>query len=178
LRADAASGGVSIFWLSTIRAPVALLIGGAVVIGVGISALLSRTRLGLDTRGSDHEMRIWRGESASNSGACALINGGLLSGSSLAASCRHAELPPFVSVDPNMGTAVARQQPFIALVLVSGSSLVSLAIDVRLVFWAVGGGEGSGALHTFSPILLAPDDLPVLGAASILRVRATSFAHA
>jgi urea transport system permease protein len=141
------------------------LIGVAVVIGVGISALLSRTRLGLDTRAVIMNEDLARGIGI-NSGRVRFITFAV--GSSLAAAAGML-ITPLSSVDPNMGT------PWLVnafmLVLVSGSSLLSLAIACVVL-----GGAQVLVSSYVSPIL-GGLTIAVL-AAIILRVRPQGFAHA
>jgi urea transport system permease protein len=141
------------------------LVGVAVALGLCISALLSETRLGLETRAVIMNEDLARGIGI-NSGLVRFITFAV--GSALAAAAGML-ITPLSSVDPNMGV------PWLVnafmLVLVSGSSLLSLAIACLVL-----GGAQVLVSSYLSPVL-GGLTIAVL-AAVILRVRPRGFADA
>jgi urea transport system permease protein len=141
------------------------LVGVAVALGLCISALLSGTRLGLETRAVIMNEDLARGIGI-NSGLVRFITFAV--GSALAAAAGML-ITPLSSVDPNMGV------PWLVnafmLVLVSGSSLLSLAIACLVL-----GGAQVLVSSYLSPVL-GGLTIAVL-AAVILRVRPRGFADA
>jgi branched-chain amino acid transport system permease protein len=141
------------------------LVGVAVALGLCISALLSETRLGLETRAVIMNEDLARGIGI-NSGLVRFITFAV--GSALAAAAGML-ITPLSSVDPNIGV------PWLVnafmLVLVSGSSLLSLAIACLVL-----GGAQVLVSSYLSPVL-GGLTIAVL-AAVILRVRPRGFADA
>jgi branched-chain amino acid transport system permease protein len=140
-----------------------LLILGALVIGLGLAAALQGTRLGLVTRAVIMNEQLARALGI-NSGLVRFFSFSL--GAALA-SLAGAMITPLSSVDPNMG--VPWLVSAFMLVLVSGTSLVSLAFATVIL----GGAQ----------VLVSSYVSPVLGgltivvlSALILRVRPQGFA--
>jgi branched-subunit amino acid ABC-type transport system permease component len=141
------------------------LVGAAIALGLCISALLTGTRLGLDTRAVIMNENLARGIGI-NSGLVRFIT--FVVGSALAAVA-GVLITPLSSVDPNMGV------PWLVnafmLVLVSGSSLVSLAVACLVL------GGAQVLVSSFLNPVLGGLTIAVL-AAVILRIRPSGFANA
>jgi urea transport system permease protein len=141
------------------------LVGMAAALGLGISMLLAATRLGLETRAVIMNENLARSIGI-NSGLVRFIT--FVVGSALAAVA-GVLITPLSSVDPNMGV------PWLVnafmLVLVSGSSLFSLAVACILL-----GGAQVLVSSLLSPVL-GGLTIAVL-AAVILRIRPSGFANA
>lgn len=139
------------------------LVIAAAVLGIGIAALLQRTRLGLVTRAVIMNEDLARGLGI-NSGLVRFFTFSL--GAALA-SLAGALITPLSSVDPNMGV------PWLVnafmLVLVSGVSFMSL-----LVATVVFGGAQVLVSTYLSPVLGGLTI--VVAAAVLLRVRPQGFA--
>jgi urea transport system permease protein len=137
----------------------------AVLVAAALAAVLQRTRLGLMTRAVIMNESLARGLGI-NSELVRFLSFSI--GSSLA-SLAGALITPLSSVDPNMGV------PWLVnafmLVLVSGSSLVSLGIATVVL-----GGAQVLISSYWSPIL-GSLTIVVL-AAVILRIRPQGFARA
>jgi urea transport system permease protein len=141
------------------------LVGVAITLGLCISALLTGTRLGLDTRAVIMNENLARGIGI-NSGLVRFIT--FVVGSALAAVA-GVLITPLSSVDPNMGV------PWLVnafmLVLVSGSSLLSLAVACLVL------GGAQVLVSSFLNPVLGGLTIAVL-AAVILRIRPSGFANA
>lgn len=141
------------------------LVAVAIALGACISWLLAGTRLGLDTRAVIMNEDLARGAGI-NSSLVRFIT--FVVGSALAAAAGML-ITPLSSVDPNMGV------PWLVnafmLVLVSGSSLLSLAIACLVL-----GGAQVLVSSYLSPVL-GGLTIAVL-AAVILRVRPQGFSNA
>lgn len=141
-----------------------VLVIGAVLLAAAMAAVLQGTRLGLMTRAVIMNESLARGLGI-NSGRVRFLS---FSVGSALASLAGALITPLNSVDPNMGV------PWLVnafmLVLVSGTSLVSLALATLVL----GGAQ----------VLISAYGSPVLGgltiavlAAIILRIRPQGFAR-
>ena len=141
------------------------LVGVAIALGLGISALLSGTRLGLETQAVIMNETLARGIGI-NSGLVRFVT--FVVGSALAAVA-GVLITPLSSVDPNMGV------PWLVnafmLVLVSGSSLFSLAVACLVL------GGAQVLVSSFLNPVLGGLTIAVL-AAVILRIRPSGFANA
>jgi len=141
------------------------LVGVAIALGLGISALLSGTRLGLETQAVIMNETLARGIGI-NSGLVRFVT--FVVGSALAAVA-GVLITPLSSVDPNMGV------PWLVnafmLVLVSGSSLFSLAVACLVL------GGAQVLVSSFLNPVLGGLTIAVL-AAVILRIRPSGFADA
>lgn len=141
-----------------------LLVGAAAVIGIGMAALLTRTRFGLVTRAVIMNEQLARGLGI-HSGAVRFITFSVGAG---LGSLAGALITPLSSVDPNMGI------PWLVnafmLVMVSGASMASLLL-ATLLFGAI-----QVVVSTyFSPIL---GGLAIVVLAAItLRIRPKGFAR-
>jgi urea transport system permease protein len=141
------------------------LVGVAAVLGIGITALLAGTRLGLETRAVIMNEDLARGIGI-NSGLVRFVTFGV--GSALAAVAGML-ITPLSSVDPSMGI------PWLVnafmLVLVSGTSLMTLAFSCLVL-----GGAQVLVSSYFNPVL-GGLTIAVL-AAIILRIRPSGLANA
>jgi branched-subunit amino acid ABC-type transport system permease component len=141
-----------------------LMVVGALLIGGFLAALLQGTRLGLLTRAVIMNEGLARGLGI-NSGAVRFATFSL--GAALA-SLAGALITPLSSIDPNMGV------PWLVnafmLVMVSGASLISLAVATVLL----GGAQVLVSLYV-SPVL-GGLTIVVL-AAILLRIRPQGFAR-
>ena len=141
-----------------------ILVGVALVIALVLGGLLNGTRLGLQTRAVIMNEALARGLGISSARVRFLT---FCIGAALAAAAGTL-ITPLSSVDPNMGV------PWIVgafmLVMVSGSSLVSLALAC-LVF-----GGAQVAVSTFVNPVLGALTIAVL-AALLLRLRPEGFAR-
>ncbi len=141
-----------------------LLVIGALVLAAGLAAILQGTRLGLMTRAVIMNESLARGLGI-NSG---LVRFASFSVGSALASLAGALITPLSSVDPNMGV------PWLVnafmLVLVSGTSLVSLAIATVVL------GGAQVLISAFWSPILGSLTIVVL-AAVILRIRPQGFAR-
>jgi branched-chain amino acid transport system permease protein len=142
-----------------------VLVGVAVALGLGISALLAGTRLGLETRAVIMNEDLARGIGI-NSALVRFLTFAV--GSALAAAAGML-ITPLSSVDPNMGV------PWLVnafmLVLLSGSSLLSLAVSCVVL------GGAQVLVSSFISPILGGMTIAVL-AAIILRIRPSGFADA
>ena len=141
-----------------------LLVGAAAVIGVGMAALLTRTRFGLVTRAVIMNEQLARGLGI-HSGAVRFITFSVGAGLGSLAGCL---ITPLSSVDPNMG--IPWLMNAFMLVMVSGASMASLLL-ATLLFGAI-----QVVVSTyFSPIL---GGLTIVVLAAItLRIRPKGFAR-
>ena len=141
-----------------------LLVGAAAVIGVGMAALLTRTRFGLVTRAVIMNEQLARGLGI-HSGAVRFITFSVGAGLGSLAGCL---ITPLSSVDPNMG--IPWLMNAFMLVMVSGASMASLLL-ATLLFGAI-----QVVVSTyFSPIL---GGLAIVVLAAItLRIRPKGFAR-
>lgn len=141
-----------------------LLVVGALLIGGFLAALLQGTRLGLLTRAVIMNEGLARGLGI-NSG---IVRFATFSLGAALASLAGALITPLSSVDPNMGV------PWLVnafmLVMVSGASLISLAVATLLL----GGAQVLVSLYV-SPVL-GGLTIVVL-AAILLRIRPQGFAR-
>jgi branched-chain amino acid transport system permease protein len=141
-----------------------LLVIGALVLAAGLAAILQGTRLGLMTRAVIMNESLARGLGI-NSGLVRFVS---FSVGSALASLAGALITPLSSVDPNMGV------PWLVnafmLVLVSGTSLVSLAIATVVL------GGAQVLISAFWSPILGSLTIVVL-AAVILRIRPQGFAR-
>jgi len=141
-----------------------ILVGVALVIALVLGGLLNGTRLGLQTRAVIMNEALARGLGISSARVRFLT---FCIGAALAAAAGTL-ITPLSSVDPNMGV------PWIVgafmLVMVSGSSLVSLALAC-VVF-----GGAQVAVSTFVNPVLGALTIAVL-AALLLRLRPEGFAR-
>lgn len=141
-----------------------ILVGVALVIALALGALLNGTRLGLQTRAVIMNEALARGLGISSARVRFLT---FCIGAALA-SAAGTLITPLSSVDPNMGV------PWIVgafmLVMVSGSSLVSLAIACVVL------GGAQVAVSTYVNPVLGGLTIAVL-AALLLRLRPEGFAR-
>jgi branched-subunit amino acid ABC-type transport system permease component len=141
-----------------------ILVGVAVLIALALGWLLNGTRLGLQTRAVIMNEALARGLGISSSRVRFMT---FCTGAALA-SAAGCLITPLASVDPNMGV------PWIVgafmLVLVSGSSLVSLAVASVVL------GGAQVVVSTFVNPVLGGLTIAVL-AALLLRVRPEGFAR-
>ena len=142
-----------------------LLVGVAVVLGLGITWVMNGTRLGLVTRAviANEDLAQSLGVDSTR---VRFVTFGL--GSALA-SLAGALVVPLSSVDPNMGV------PWLVgafmLVLLSGSSLAAMAVAALVL------GAAQGLVSTYLNAVLGGMTVAVL-AAIILRIRPAGFARA
>ena len=142
-----------------------LLVGVAVVLGLGITWVMNGTRLGLVTRAviSNEDLAQSLGVDSTR---VRFVTFGL--GSALA-SLAGALVVPLSSVDPNMGV------PWLVgafmLVLLSGSSLAAMAVAALVL------GAAQVLVSTYLNAVLGGMTVAVL-AAIILRIRPAGFARA
>ncbi|MBC7710084.1 MAG: branched-chain amino acid ABC transporter permease [Rhizobacter sp.] len=141
-----------------------LLVVAAAVIGIGMAALLTRTRFGLITRAVIMNEQLARGLGI-HSGAVRFITFSVGAGLGSLAGCL---ITPLSSVDPNMG--IPWLMNAFMLVMVSGASMASLLL-ATLLFGAI-----QVVVSTyFSPIL---GGLAIVVLAAItLRIRPKGFAR-
>ena len=136
----------------------------AVLIGLALTALLKGTRLGLNTRAVIMNDQLAQALGI-NSALVRFLSFSL--GSALGAMA-GALITPLSSVDPNMGF------PWLVsafmIVLLSGSSLVSLAVSALVL------GSAQVVVSTFVSPVAGGMTIAVL-AAIILRIRPEGFAH-
>jgi branched-chain amino acid transport system permease protein len=141
-----------------------ILVGVAVLVALALGWLLNGTRLGLQTRAVIMNEALARGLGISSSRVRFMT---FCTGAALA-SAAGCLITPLASVDPNMGV------PWIVgafmLVLVSGSSLVSLAVASVVL------GGAQVLVSTFINPVLGGLTIAVL-AALLLRVRPEGFAR-
>ncbi len=141
-----------------------ILVGAAIVLGLALSAALNGTRLGLQTRAVIMNENLARGLGI-NSGLVRFITFTLGAG---LASLAGALITPLSSVDPNLGV------PWLVgafmLVMVSGMSLVSLAIACLVL------GGAQVLVSTYGNPVLGGLTIVVL-AALLLRLRPQGFAR-
>ncbi|MFL9933340.1 branched-chain amino acid ABC transporter permease [Paraburkholderia sp. RL18-103-BIB-C] len=141
-----------------------ILVGVAVLVALALGWLLNGTRLGLQTRAVIMNEALARGLGISSSRVRFMT---FCTGAALA-SAAGCLITPLASVDPNMGV------PWIVgafmLVLVSGSSLVSLAVASVVL------GGAQVLVSTFVNPVLGGLTIAVL-AALLLRVRPEGFAR-
>lgn len=141
-----------------------LLVGAAVLIGISMTLLLTRTRFGLVTRAVIMNEHLARGLGI-HSGAVRFVSFSVGAG---LGSLAGALITPLSSVDPNMGI------PWLVnafmLVMVSGSSMVSLLV-ATVVF-----GTVQVLLSTFVSPILGGLAIAVLTAVT-LRIRPKGFAR-
>ena len=141
-----------------------ILVAGAVLLAAALAAILQGTRLGLMTRAVIMNESLARGLGI-NSG---LVRFASFSVGSALASLAGALITPLSSVDPNMGV------PWLVnafmLVLVSGTSLVSLGIATLVL------GGAQVLISAFWSPILGSLTIVVL-AAVILRIRPQGFAR-
>ncbi|MBB2928073.1 branched-chain amino acid transport system permease protein [Paraburkholderia silvatlantica] len=141
-----------------------ILVGVAVLIALALGWLLNGTRLGLQTRAVIMNEALARGLGISSSRVRFMT---FSTGAALA-SAAGCLITPLASVDPNMGV------PWIVgafmLVLVSGSSLVSLAVASVVL------GGAQVLVSTFVNPVLGGLTIAVL-AALLLRIRPEGFAR-
>jgi branched-subunit amino acid ABC-type transport system permease component len=141
-----------------------ILVGVAVLVALALGWLLNGTRLGLQTRAVIMNEALARGLGISSSRVRFMT---FCTGAALA-SAAGCLITPLASVDPNMGV------PWIVgafmLVLVSGSSLVSLAMASVVL------GGAQVLVSTFVNPVLGGLTIAVL-AALLLRVRPEGFAR-
>jgi branched-subunit amino acid ABC-type transport system permease component len=141
-----------------------ILVGVALVVALALGGLLNGTRLGLQTRAVIMNEALARGLGISSSRVRFLT---FCTGAALA-SAAGTLITPLASVDPNMGV------PWIVgafmLVMVSGSSLVSLAVACLVL------GGAQVAVSTFVNPVLGGLTIAVL-AALLLRFRPEGFAR-
>jgi branched-chain amino acid transport system permease protein len=141
-----------------------ILVGVAVLIALALGWLLNGTRLGLQTRAVIMNESLARGLGISSSRVRFMT---FCTGAALA-SAAGCLITPLASVDPNMGV------PWIVgafmLVLVSGSSLVNLAVASVVL------GGAQVLVSTFVNPVLGGLTIAVL-AALLLRVRPEGFAR-
>jgi branched-subunit amino acid ABC-type transport system permease component len=141
-----------------------ILVGVALVVALVLGGLLNGTRLGLQTRAVIMNESLARGLGISSSRVRFLT---FCTGAALA-SAAGTLITPLASVDPNMGV------PWIVgafmLVMVSGSSLVSLAAACLVL------GGAQVAVSTFVNPVLGGLTIAVL-AALLLRFRPEGFAR-
>jgi branched-subunit amino acid ABC-type transport system permease component len=141
-----------------------ILVGVALVVALVLGGLLNGTRLGLQTRAVIMNEALARGLGISSSRVRFLT---FCTGAALA-SAAGTLITPLASVDPNMGV------PWIVgafmLVMVSGSSLVSLAVACLIL------GGAQVAVSTFVNPVLGGLTIAVL-AALLLRFRPEGFAR-
>jgi branched-chain amino acid transport system permease protein len=141
-----------------------ILVGVALLIALALGWLLNGTRLGLQTRAVIMNEALARGLGISSSRVRFMT---FCTGAALA-SAAGCLITPLASVDPNMGV------PWIVgafmLVLVSGSSLVSLAVASLVL------GGAQVLVSTFVNPVLGGLTVAVL-AALLLRVRPEGFAR-
>lgn len=141
-----------------------LLIVAALIVALALGWLLNGTRLGLQTRAVIMNEGLARALGISSSRVRFLT---FCTGAALAAAAGSL-ITPLSSVDPNMG--VAWVVGAFMLVLVSGSSLVSLAVASVVL------GGAQVLVSTFNPVL-GGLTIAVL-AALLLRFRPEGFARA
>ncbi|MEA3119342.1 MAG: urea transport system permease protein [Paraburkholderia sp.] len=157
------SGALAVFGseYSTYRL---ILVGVALVVALALGGLINGTRLGLQTRAVIMNEALARGLGISSSRVRFLT---FCTGAALA-SAAGTLITPLASVDPNMGV------PWIVgafmLVMVSGSSLVSLAVACLVL------GGAQVAVSTFVNPVLGGLTIAVL-AALLLRLRPEGFAR-
>ncbi len=141
-----------------------ILVGVALVVALALGGLLNGTRLGLQTRAVIMNEALARGLGISSSRVRFLT---FCTGAALA-SAAGTLITPLASVDPNMGV------PWIVgafmLVMVSGSSLISLAVACLVL------GGAQVAVSTFVNPVLGGLTIAVL-AALLLRFRPEGFAR-
>jgi branched-chain amino acid transport system permease protein len=141
-----------------------ILVGVAVLVALALGWLLNGTRLGLQTRAVIMNEALARGLGISSSRVRFMT---FCTGAALA-SAAGCLITPLASVDPNMGV------PWVVgafmLVLVSGSSLVSLAVASVVL------GGAQVLVSTFVNPVLGGLTIAVL-AALLLRVRPEGFAR-
>jgi branched-subunit amino acid ABC-type transport system permease component len=141
-----------------------ILVGVALLIALALGWLLNGTRLGLQTRAVIMNEALARGLGISSSRVRFMT---FCTGAALA-SAAGCLITPLASVDPNMGV------PWIVgafmLVLVSGSSLVSLAVASVVL------GGAQVLVSTFINPVLGGLTIAVL-AALLLRIRPEGFAR-
>nr|WP_219723771.1 branched-chain amino acid ABC transporter permease [Burkholderia sp. WAC0059] len=141
-----------------------ILVGVALVVALALGALLNGTRLGLQTRAVIMNEALARGLGISSARVRFLT---FCMGAALA-SAAGTLITPLSSVDPNMGV------PWIVgafmLVMVSGSSLVSLAVACLVL------GGAQVAVSTYVNPVLGGLTIAVL-AALLLRLRPEGFAR-
>ena len=142
-----------------------LLVGIAVLLGLGIAAVLHGTRLGLVTRAVIANENLAQSLGVNS----ARVRFATFSLGSALASLAGALVVPLSSVDPNMGV------PWLVgafmLVLLSGASLVSMAAAALVL------GAAQVLVSTYLNAVLGGMTVAVL-AAIILRVRPSGFARA
>ena len=141
-----------------------LLVLVAIAIAIGLALLLNGTRLGLVTRAVIMNENLARGLGI-NSGLVRFATFSLGAG---LASLAGALITPLSSVDPNMGVPWLTNAFMLAMI--SGSSLVSLAIACTLL------GGAQVLVSVFASPVLGALTIVVLGAV-VLRIRPEGFAR-
>lgn len=158
------SGAVSVFGVTYSQYRL-LLVAVAIVLGGVIALILQGTRLGLVTRAVIANENLAQSLGVNS----ARVRFASFSLGSALASLAGALVVPLSSVDPNMGV------PWLVgafmLVLLSGSSLVSMAVAAIVL------GAAQVLVSTYLNAVLGGMTIAVL-AAIILRIRPTGFARA